>query len=128
LNKQKAVVVMVGLALALSIIALVVAGLWALTGAVSETTLRAWALAVSALVLPAFGFGFYLGKVEARGMLAGLDKSLDRMTGVVEKIVSVRDTSRITVHQATRPAVYTVPMARPAVNHRFPSGCDVVDL
>lgn len=47
--------------------------------------------------------GFYFGKTEARGMLAGVDKTLEKGFGLMQSTVAVRDNSRINVSNALKP-------------------------
>ncbi len=122
--------------IALVVLALVIVGLWALASGASRRAVNWWAVLATLAIVPAFGFGFYLGKVEARGILSGFDKSLDRMAKVIGDVVTVRDTSRIAVHRATRPTPqpgYTVVLPNvtgPSITHRQLTGGDddVIDL
>lgn len=117
-------VLMIGVFFVLVILALAL-GLWAFAGTASRNAVNIWAAVATLLIVPAFAFGFYLGKVEARGILSGFDKSLDRMARVIGDVVTVRDNSRIAVHQATRQPGYTVVLpnvTQPTVTHRQLTG------
>src|SRR5574340_1554869 len=94
--------VIVGAALALGILGLVVYGLWALVSSQSKSVADWWAVITTLLTVPLFAIGFWFGKTEVRGFLSGADKMLDKMSGMIEKVVTVLDTSRIHVHNATR--------------------------
>jgi hypothetical protein len=117
------------------ILGLVTYGLWTLANNWTRMGVNWWAVIVTLLVVPIFFFGFYLGKTEARGMLAGFDKSLDRMGRLISDVVTVRDTSRINVHNATKvpPPGYTinlpnVPRSMPIISHReLTSSDNVID-
>jgi hypothetical protein len=126
-RKSNAKVLTIGAVIALVILALVTFGLWTLADSLSHTAVNWWAILATLAIVPVFGFGFYLGKVEARGLLAGFDKSLDRMARVIGDVVTVRDNSRIAVHQATRQPGYTVVLpnvTQPTVTHRQLTGGD----
>ncbi len=135
-RKSNATVLTIGAVIALVVLALVIFGLWALARGASRGAVNWWAVITTLLIVPAFFFGFYLGKVEARGLLSGFDKSLDRMAKVIGDVATMRDTSRIAVHQATRPRPqpgYTVVLPNvtgPSITHRqLSSGDDdTIDL
>lgn len=128
--------IIIGAVIVLAIVGLVVYGLWALVSSQSRTTADWWAVIATLLDVPIFALGFWFGKTEVRGFLSGADKMLDRMSGTVERIVAIRDTSRVTVHNATKPAGYTVVLpnvarsAMPTITHRTLSAGDdeTVDL
>jgi len=95
----------IGAGVTLALLVLVTFGLWWLTGQVAEqvSTLRTWVV-ISMLAVPAAaGAGYRLGRIEATGFLSGADKIMNKMTSLVRDVSAIRDTSRITVHQATRP-------------------------
>lgn len=94
---------------------LIIIALWLATDAVPRDVLRGWAVIVTLIIAPGFFAGFYFGKIEARGMLHGFDRSLDRMTNVVRDVMTVRDQSRIAVHNATRPAPANYQVVLPGV-------------
>jgi hypothetical protein len=76
---------------------------WTWVTTLSPVTLAAWAT-IATMVFPLlFGLGFYFGKVEAKGWLHGADQLLERGWSTMEKVTSIRDTSRINVHNATKP-------------------------
>ena len=102
-------------------------GLWTLARNASPNAVIWWAVIATLLIVPLFFFGYYLGKVEARGLLHGFDQSLDRMAGVIGDVVSVRDQSRIAVHNATKmpPAQWQVSLPGvqpPTITHRRLTG------
>lgn len=113
---------------------LIIFALWLVTDTLPRDGLRAWAVIVTVIIVPGFFAGFYFGKIEARGMLHGFDQSLDRMTNVVRDVMTVRDQSRITVHNATRPAPahyqVVLPGVRdlPQITARATRTDDVVEL
>jgi hypothetical protein len=131
-RKSNPTVLLIGGVIALAILALVIVGLWALADSLSHTAVNGWAIVATLALVPVFAFGFYSGKVEARGLLAGFDKSLDRMSKLIGDVVTVRDQSRIAVHQATRQPGYTVVLpnvTQPTVTHRqLSSGDETEDL
>ncbi len=95
-------IVVLILVLGIIVMSLVIYGLLTLAKNTSPEAVIWWAVIATLLAVPLFLFGFYLGKVEARGVLRGFDRSLDRMAGVIGDIVTVRDQSRIAVHNATK--------------------------
>jgi hypothetical protein len=133
-RKSNATALVIGAGIVLAILALVVFGLWTLASGASRETVNGWAAIATLLIVPVFLAGFYFGKTEARGVLAGFDKSLDRMAKVIGDVVTVRDQSRIAVHQATRQHQpgYTVVLpnvTQPTVTHRqLTSGDESEDL
>ena len=131
-----AILIVVGILSALAVLGLVIFGLWTAADSISREATNWWTVIATLLIAPAFFAGFWFGKTEVRGFLEGVDKMLDKMSGTVEKIVAVRDNSRVTVHQATRarpPSNYTVVLPNvtnaPPITHReLTSGDDTVDL
>jgi hypothetical protein len=116
-------VIVGGVVIVLAVLGLVIFGLWTLADGWTRTAVNWWAVIATMLIVPGFLAGFWFGKTEVRGFLSGADKMLDRMSGTVERIVAVRDTSRVTVHNATKPAGYTVvlpnvPRSMPTITHR----------
>ncbi|MBN2003099.1 MAG: hypothetical protein JXA21_07050 [Anaerolineae bacterium] len=124
--------------LGLTLIGLPVYGLHSLTGEFEYAALRWVATGLTLALVPAFFFGFWFGKVEVRGFLGGLDTALDKLAAAVD----LRDTSRVRVHQATRPPaqkpqpnfnVY-LPQAGalptlPTITHKaLPQNDDIVEL
>ncbi len=115
--------VIIGAVIVLAVLGLVIYGLWTLIASQERNVADWWAVIATLLIVPVFLAGFWFGKTEVRGFLSGADKMLDRMSGTVERIVAVRDTSRVTVHNATKPAGYTVilpnvPRSMPTITHR----------
>jgi len=129
-RKSNATVLMIGGVITLGVLALATFGLWKLADGLSHTAVNWWAAIATLVIVPVFLAGFYFGKTEARGVLAGFDKSLDRMAKVIGDVVTVRDQSRIAVHQATRQPQqpgYTVVLpnvTQPTVTHRQLTGSD----
>lgn len=92
--KAIAIVVLVALGMAISGAALY--GLWRLTGLAAESIagLRAWAM-IATLAVPMAGWITYrLGRVESRGFISGAEKTIDKMTGLVESVSTIRDNHR----------------------------------
>lgn len=119
------------LAAVLVILGLVIFALWSLANGWTRQGVNWWAVVATLLIVPAFFFGFYLGKVEARGLLSGFDKSLDKMASVIGQVATMRDQSRITVHHATQTQTpYTVVLPnQPTITHRrLSSGDDENEL
>lgn len=108
-------IAIIAVVLGVAVLGLIVYGLWALARGASANALIWWAVIATLMILPVFFFGFYLGKVEARGLLHGFDRSLDRMADVIGNVVSVRDQSSIAVHNATK-----VPAQQPQWNTTLP--------
>jgi len=116
----------------------IVYGFWTLAMGLEHTKLAIWAIAATLALLPTFLAGFWFGKTEVRGFLAGVDAGLDRLA----QAVNMRDTSRITMHAATRtprqqptPTAYNVilpgalPQGHiPQITHRQLTDDDVLDL
>jgi hypothetical protein len=96
---KKQMLVIIGLAVLIALgVGTPVYLLWLLTGTLEREGLAVWAI-VATLALPvAFLAGFWFGKIEVRGFLAGVDKSLDKLAAAVD----LRDTSRIAVHNVTK--------------------------
>lgn len=72
------------------------------------STIHIWAAFLTTAVLfgtPLVAFlGFYFGKVEARGFMAGADVIMERVFGRLVDVVQVRDQSRVTVkNEAPQP-------------------------
>lgn len=98
-----------------------------------------WATLVTAggpfMVLGAYALGFYLGKVESRGALSGIDQATERIARVVGQTVNVRDASRIRVQnqmpQSGAPIVLFPMSDRPQITHRGGGNLDaneIIDL
>ncbi len=116
--------VVIGAVIVAVILGLVVYGLWALVSSQSRNAADWWAVIATLLIAPTFALGFWFGKTEVRGFLSGADKMLDRMSRLISDVVTVRDNSRIAVHNATKsPQPYTVvlpnvPRTMPTITHR----------
>jgi flagellar basal body-associated protein FliL len=95
--------VLLGLVVAVSILALVVYGLWSLADAWTRPGVNAWAIAATLLLVPAFLSGFWFGKTEVRGFLSGADHMLDRMAGIVQQVATVREATRTAPRPAGQP-------------------------
>lgn len=114
----------VGAVIALGALGLVIFGLWSAANTISRSAVNWWAVLVTLAILPVFFFGFYLGKVEARGLLSGFDKSLDRMAKVIGDVVTMRDDSHLRRQAAKSQPGYTVVLpnvqrsAMPPITHR----------
>jgi hypothetical protein len=108
-------------------------GLWSLANGWTREGVNWWAVAATMAIAPAFGVGFYLGKVEARGALAGFDRALDRMAGVIGQVATMRDRPAAAAQRgtATRWDV-TLPEVlegEPRISHRQLTGGDgMIDL
>ena len=131
-------VIIVGAVIVLAILVLVVYGLWAAANGVSRSAVNWWAVTATLAIVPVFFVGFWFGKTEARGILAGFDKSLDRMAKVMGDVATMRDDSHIrrqtAKSQPTQPQ-YTVVLpnvqrpAMPPITHReLSSGDETIDL
>ena len=135
-RKHELTMWIIGVVTALAILGLVVYGLWALVSSQSRDAADWWAVIATLLTAPAFFTGFWFGKTEVRGFLSGADKMLDKMSGTVERIVTVRDSSRIAVHNARQSRSqpnYTLVLPNvtnaPPITHReLTSGDDRIDL
>ncbi len=105
-------IVGVGALLAL-LVGLPLCGLWALAGNFDYGALRWIAASLALGLIPAFIGGCYVGRLEARGFLGGMDAAIDKLS----QAVNLRDTSRITVHRETR---HTPEKAQPNYNVFLP--------
>lgn len=76
--------------LAVVFIGLPVYGLYSLFGQFDAGGLRWLAVGLTVGLLPAFGLGFFFGKVEVRGFLGGFDRALDGLAAAVD----LRDQSK----------------------------------
>ena len=76
------------------------------------------------LLLPMLILGFWLGKVEARGMLSGIDSALEKGFNLFQSTVEFRDTSRIKIHQA---GVSPVAWQPPQIAARV-SSADMIEI
>lgn len=119
-------IIMGGVIVVLVILGLVIYGLWMLVSSQERNVADWWAVVATLLLIPAFLTGFWFGKTEVRGFLSGADKMLDRMSRLMSDVVTVRDTSRINVHNATKVPTqpgYTVvlpnvPRSMPPITYR----------
>jgi hypothetical protein len=104
--------------------------LWRFADSLERATVNTWAALAAALLVPTFVLGFWFGKVEARGFLAGIDTSLDKMATSVSKIDDVV-TKRTKRDKPETPAIniYSERPMLPAISHRGRVGDDeVIDL
>ena len=116
-RKSNITVQIIGAVIALALLALATFVLWWITGQAAEQldTLRIWAMIATVAAPIAAVVGYRLGRIEAHGFLSGADRILDKMTGLVQEVSTIRDTSRITVHQATRPSGQVSAQSAPQV-------------
>ncbi len=80
--------------------------------------LAAWALLVTALLVPLFGAGYYFGHTEARGVLHGFDQGVDKVAHVIGQVATQRDTARAA--RATAPGLGPYTMVLPGVRELPP--------
>jgi len=114
MKQEVAVIVAVAVLVALGMVAGTLWGLYTLVAGLARTSANWWAVAATALLVPAGVLGYFVGNAAARGYEHGADKSVDRLTALVETVVATRDQSRIAVHHALRPVqpdVWTQPAA-----------------
>ncbi len=130
--------ILTGVLIVLGILGLVIYGLWIFANGMEHGKLAVWAIVATFIVPLVFLAGFWFGKTEVRGFLAGVDAGLDRLA----QAVNMRDSSRITVHTATRtprqpptPTAYNVILPGglpqgyiPQITHRQLTDDDVLDL
>ncbi len=135
--------ILAGALVVLGILGLVIYGLWTLASRMEHAHLAMWAIGATFIIPLAFFTGFWFGKTEVRGFLAGVDTGLDRLA----QAVNMRDTSRISIHTAVRaprqqPANYPqdgwsrnvilpggLPQGHvPQITHRQLTDDDVLDL
>jgi hypothetical protein len=107
-----------------------VVGLWFAADSLERGTVNAWAALATAMLVPTFAVGFWFGKVEARGFLAGIDTSLDKMASSVSKIDdAVTKRSKREKPQQPNINIYSERPMLPAISHRGRTGEDeVIDL
>lgn len=97
---------------------------------------RFWAALVTAggpfVIVGFYSLGFYLGKVEARGALSGIDQATERIARVVGQTVNVRDSSRIRVQNQmpqTGAPIVLFPADHPQITHRTARDAnEIIDL
>ena len=120
----------VGVGIVVAIMGLVVLGLWSLANGWTREGVNWWAVAATMAIVPVFLFGFYLGKVEARGLLSGFDKSLDRMAKVIGDVATMRESVRVTARTAPRSPAgqYVVVPQLPMITHRTIESDEVIDV
>ena len=95
----------------------VVALLWIVTGRVSETTLRLWALVGTLVIMPAVWLGFWFGsrretesEAEARGTLVGIQAGVRQVMSAAQGTADIRVHTIERVRQVTQPAVQQPPV------------------
>lgn len=100
-------ILFVAVSISLILFSVLIVGLWYFIEAQNIETLKLWAFwaTLAALAfLALFPFllysGFYFGKTEARGILQGVDKAMERGYAMMQATVQVRDQSRIKVNNA----------------------------
>jgi hypothetical protein len=104
-------------------------GLWALAGQFEYSGLRWLAVGLAVGLLPAFGGGFFFGKVEVRGFLGGFDRALDGLAAAVD----LRDGSKerraaLTVKPQPPPGAFNVYLPTITTRQAALPHNDLVDL
>ncbi len=118
--------------LALLFVGAPVYGLWALFGQFDQTGLRWLAVGLAVCLLPAFGLGFFFGKMEVRGFLGGFDRALDGLAQAVD----LRDRSkerRAAAAVVSRPTVpapgaLNVYLPAPTITQRALTQDEIIEL
>lgn len=113
----------------LVILAGLVALIWKGMLLVSPNAARVWALLATSL-LPVFAWGgWYFGHTEARGRLAGIDQTVDKVMGAATKAAGLGVSTRQAMHRQ-KPLVesYVVLPEVEIVQRQLPSGQDIVEL
>lgn len=87
---------------------------------------RAWALIVTALLPLVLWVGWITGHFEARGRLAGIDQTIDKVMGAASRVAGLRTATRAarTVDTTT----VLLPMPRTEIVPRKLAGGKVIDL
>ncbi len=104
MKRTLAIMVGIGVLIVLVAVVSVVWALYTLAAGLSRSGVNWWAVVSTCLLIPAAMAGHWTGRTEARGYSHGADKVIDKLTGLVQSVVTTRDQSRITIHQATHPA------------------------
>ena len=129
MNAREKLSMMVGaVVLALVAIVLVVWLIWQGMALVDADVARAWALLATAGLPVALWAGWYFGRIELRGRLAGIDQAVGKVMGAATAAagLGVR-TSRAMRQPAELPLMIQLPEPE-IVTPRSLSGGDVVEL
>lgn len=103
-------------------------GLWTLAEKfVSPGLTRFWALLATVLIPLVAGSFYWLGQIEARGKVAGLDLGIEKVTRAASSTVDLRATATSRMREAVR-SEPPPPIMLPDFNMREIIDGDVVEL
>lgn len=113
-------------------------GVWRWLAMAEPGILAAYALVITIIAPAALLFGYWLGKTEARGVIAGIDRGIDKLSdavglrdnSVTAQAVKVNHWQRAGRQEDRQQIIVQLPAGNqlPMISHRQSENSDILDL